>query len=133
MNKINVLFANNKDRKLLSLYFCAGCPTLEGTGDVIKAMERKGIDMIEVGIPFSDPLADGPVIQSAGTKALKNGMTVKKLFCQLKAIKDEVQLPLVLMGYLNPIMHYGIEEFFKSCVESGVSGTIIPDLPLMII
>ena len=129
MNKINVLFANNKDRKLLSLYFCAGCPTLEGTGDVIKAMERKGIDMIEVGIPFSDPLADGPVIQSAGTKALKNGMTVKKLFCQLKAIKDEVQLPLVLMGYLNPIMHYGIEEFFKSCVESGVSGTIIPDLP----
>ena len=108
MNKINALFANNKDRKLLSLYFCAGCPTLEGTGDVIKAMERKGIDMIEVGIPFSDPLADGPVIQSAGTKALKNGMTVKKLFA---------------------IMHYGIEEFFKSCVESGVSGTIIPDLP----
>ncbi len=92
MNKINALFANNKDRKLLSLYFCAGCPTLEGTGDVIKAMERKGIDMIEVGIPFSDPLADGPVIQSAGTKALKNGMTVKKLFGQLKAIKDEVQV-----------------------------------------
>ena len=129
MNKINALFANNKDRKLLSLYFCAGCPTLEGTGDVIKAMERKGIDMIEVGIPFSDPLADGPVIQSAGTKALKNGMTVKALFGQLKAIKDEVQLPLVLMGYLNPIMHYGIEAFFQSCVESGVSGTIIPDLP----
>ena len=129
MNKINALFANNKDRKLLSLYFCAGCPTLEGTGDVIKAMERKGIDMIEVGIPFSDPLADGPVIQSAGTMALKNGMTVKTLFGQLKAIKDEVNLPLVLMGYLNPIMHYGIEEFFKSCVESGVSGTIIPDLP----
>lgn len=129
MNKINALFANNKDRKLLSLYFCAGCPTLEGTGDVIKAMERKGIDMIEVGIPFSDPLADGPVIQSAGTVALKNGMTVKKLFAQLKKIKDEVQLPLVLMGYLNPIMHYGIEAFFKSCVESGVSGTIIPDLP----
>ena len=129
MNKINALFANNKDRKLLSLYFCAGCPTLEGTGDVIKAMERKGIDMIEVAIPFSDPLADGPVIQSAGTVALNNGMTVKKLFAQLKEIKDEVQLPLVLMGYLNPIMHYGIEAFFKSCVESGVSGTIIPDLP----
>ena len=87
---------------------------------MIKAMERKGIDMIEVGIPFSDPLADGPVIQSAGTKALKNGMTVKKLFAQLKAIKNEVQLPLVLMGYLNPIMHYGIEKFFQSCVESGV-------------
>ena len=129
MNKINALFANNKDRKLLSLYFCAGCPTFEGTGAVIKSMERHGIDMIEVGIPFSDPLADGPVIQSAGTKALKNGMTVKALFGQLKAIKDEVQLPLVLMGYLNPIMHYGIEAFFKRCVACGVSGCIIPDLP----
>lgn len=129
MNKINQLFATRGDRKLLSLYFCAGCPTLDGTGNVIKAMERHGIDMIEVGIPFSDPLADGPVIQSAGTVALKNGMTVKTLFSQLKAIKDEVSLPLVLMGYLNPIMHYGIEEFFKSCVEAGVSGTIIPDLP----
>ena len=86
MNKINKLFSENKERKLLSLYFCAGCPTLDGTGTVIKAMERHGIDMIEVGIPFSDPLADGPVIQSAGTKALKNGMTVKTLFGQLKAI-----------------------------------------------
>ena len=129
MNKINKLFSENKERKLLSLYFCAGCPTLDVTGTVIKAMERHGIDMIEVGIPFSDPLADGPVIQSAGTKALKNGMTVKTLFGQLKAIKDEVNIPLVLMGYLNPIMHYGIEAFFQSCVESGVSGTIIPDLP----
>lgn len=129
MNKINQLFESRKDRKLLSLYFCAGCPTLEGTGDVIKAMERHGIDMIEVGIPFSDPLADGPVIQSAGTRALKNGMTVKTLFGQLKAIKGEVSLPLVLMGYLNPIMHFGIEAFFKECVEAGVSGTIIPDLP----
>ena len=100
MNKINALFESNKERKLLSLYFCAGCPTLDGTGTVIKAMERHGIDMIEVGIPFSDPLADGPVIQSAGTKALKNGMTVKTLFGQLKAIKDEVNIPLVLMGYL---------------------------------
>ena len=129
MNKINQLFANSKDQKLLSLYFCAGCPTLEGTGDVIKTMERRGIAMIEVGIPFSDPLADGPVIQSAATQALKNGMTLKTLFAQLKAIKDEVQIPLVLMGYLNPILHYGIEAFCQSCVESGVSGMIIPDLP----
>ena len=129
MNKINALFADSKQRKLLSLYFCAGCPTLEGTGDVIKAMERHGIDMIEVGIPFSDPLADGPVIQSAGTVALKNGMTLKKLFGQLKAIKDDVNIPLVLMGYLNPVMHFGIEAYFKSCQEAGVSGTIIPDLP----
>ena len=129
MNKINQLFENNKERKLLSLYFCAGCPTLESTGDVIKTMQRRGIDMIEVGIPFSDPLADGPVIQSAATQALKNGMSLKKLFCQLKAIKDEVQIPLVLMGYLNPILHYGIEAFCQSCVESGISGAIIPDLP----
>ena len=129
MNKINQLFATNKDKKLLSLYFCAGCPTLEGTGDVIKTMQRRGIAMIEVGIPFSDPLADGPVIQSAATQALKNGMNLKTLFAQLKNIKDEVQIPLVLMGYLNPILHYGIEPFCQSCVESGVSGMIIPDLP----
>ena len=129
MNKINALFANSKDRKLLSLYFCAGCPTLEGTADVILTMQRRGIAMIEVGIPFSDPLADGPVIQSAATTALKNGMNLKTLFAQLAAIKDQVEIPLVLMGYLNPILHYGIEEFCKSCVESGVSGMIIPDLP----
>lgn len=129
MNKINRLFAENKDRKLLSLYFCAGCPTLDNTGDVIKTLERRGIDMIEVGIPFSDPLADGPVIQSAGTIALRNGMTLRLLFDQLREIKDEVQIPLVLMGYLNVIMHYGIEKFCQSCVEAGVSGAIIPDLP----
>ena len=128
-NKINSLFENSKDQKLLSLYFCAGCPTLEGTADVILAMQRRGIAMIEVGIPFSDPLADGPVIQSAATQALRNGMNLHKLFSQLAAIKDQVTIPLVLMGYLNPILHYGIEAFCKSCVESGVSGMIIPDLP----
>jgi len=131
MNKINQLFVNSKDKKLLSLYFCAGCPTLEGTADVILAMQRRGIAMVEVGIPFSDPLADGPVIQSAATTALKNGMNLKTLFAQLKAVKDEVQIPLVLMGYLNPILHYGIENFCQSCVESGVSGMIIPDLPFV--
>ena len=130
MNKINKLFAEQpQDKKFLSLYFCAGCPTLEGTGDVILTMQRRGIDFIEVGIPFSAPLADGPVIQSAATQALKNGMTLTKLFAQLKAIKTQVHIPLILMGYLNPILHYGIEEFCKSCVESGVSGMIIPDLP----
>ena len=129
-NKINKLFAEQpKDKKFLSLYFCAGCPTLEGTGDVILTMQRRGIDFIEVGIPFSDPLADGPVIQSAATQALKNGMTLTKLFAQLKAIKTQVHIPLILMGYLNPILHYGIEAFCQSCVESGVSGMIIPDLP----
>ncbi len=129
MNKINKLFADNKDRKLLSLYFCAGHPTLESTGDIIKTLERRGIDMIEVGVPFSDPMADGPVIQDAATKALRNGMSLKRLFSQLRDIKDEVNIPLVLMGYLNPVMQYGIEDYFKSCAECGVSGTIIPDLP----
>ena len=89
-NKINQLFKDHQDKKLLSLYFCAGCPTLENTGEVIKAMQRRGIDMIEVGIPFSDPLADGPVIQSAATRAIKNGMSLKKLFSQLQEIKEEV-------------------------------------------
>lgn len=129
MNKINKVFADRGDRKLLSLYFCAGSPALEGTGQVILAMQKRGIDFIEVGIPFSDPLADGPVIQTAATKALRNGMTLRKLFDQLKSVKDKVEIPLILMGYLNPILHYGIEEFCKSCVESGVSGMIIPDLP----
>ena len=129
MNKINQLFANTQDRKLLSLYFCAGCPTFESTTDIILATQRRGIDMLEVGIPFSDPLADGPVIQSAATQALRNGMSLKKLFEQLKSIKDDVKMPLVLMGYLNPILHYGIEAFCQSCAESGVSGAIIPDLP----
>ena len=129
MNKINQLFSENRNSKLLSLYFCAGAPTLDGTADVILTMQRRGISMIEVGIPFSDPMADGPVIQDAATTALKNGMTLQRLFDQLKAIKDEVHIPLVLMGYLNPIMQYGIERFCQACVDSGVSGMIIPDLP----
>ena len=129
MNKIDRLFTERGDKKLLSLYFCAGDPTLEGTADVIRAMERRGIAMVEVGFPFSDPLADGPVIQTAATRAIRNGMTISKLFAQLKEIKDEVSIPLVLMGYLNVVMQYGVEAFFRSCVDSGVSGVIIPDLP----
>ena len=129
MNKINHLFATRGDRKLLSLYFCAGCPTLDSTAGIILAMQRRGIDFIEVGIPFSDPLADGPVIQTAATRALKNGMSVGLLLSQLKAVKDEVSIPLILMGYLNPIMHYGIERFCADAVDAGVSGLIIPDLP----
>ena len=129
MNKINFLFANSKGQKLLSLYFCAGAPTLDSTADVILTMQEKGISMVEVGIPFSDPMADGPVIQEAATTALKNGMSLRLLFQQLKAIKEQVHIPLVLMGYLNPIMQYGIDAFCQSCVDSGVSGVIIPDLP----
>lgn len=128
-NKINTLFAQRGDKKFLSLYFCAGCPTLNGTADVILTMQRRGIDFIEVGIPFSDPLADGPVIQTAATQALKNGMSVHLLLQQLKSIKEQVSIPLILMGYLNPILHYGIEPFCHDAAEAGVSGLIIPDLP----
>lgn len=129
MNKIDRLFAERGDRKLFSLYFCAGDPTLDGTADVIRAMERRGVAMVEVGFPFSDPLADGPVIQTAATNAIRNGMSLTKLFAQLKAIKDEVSIPLVLMGYLNVVMQFGFEAFFRSCADSGVSGVILPDLP----
>ena len=129
MNKIDKLFAERGDRKLFSLYFCAGDPTLDGTADVILAMERRGVAMVEVGFPFSDPLADGPVIQTAATNAIRNGMSLTKLFAQLKAIKDEVSIPLVLMGYLNVVMQFGFEAFFRSCADSGVSGVILPDLP----
>ncbi|MCQ2237870.1 MAG: tryptophan synthase subunit alpha [Bacteroidaceae bacterium] len=129
MNRINQLFQNKKEG-ILSLYFCAGHPTLEGTNNVISTLAQKGIDMIEVGIPFSDPMADGPVIQDAATKALKNGMSLRLLFSQLETIRQEgVTIPLVLMGYLNPIMQYGFETFCQSCVKCGVDGVIIPDLP----
>lgn len=131
MNRINKLFAD-KPEKLLSLYFCAGAPTLDGTADVLRAMQRKGIAMVEVGIPFSDPMADGPVIQEAATQALRNGMTLKTLFSQLEGIRegeDAVTIPLILMGYLNPVMQYGFENFCKRCQEVGVDGVILPDLP----
>lgn len=128
MNRINALFAS-KPEGLLSLYFCAGAPTLEGTADVIRAMQQHGIAMVEVGIPFSDPMADGPVIQEAATKALRNGMTLRKLFSQLDGIRPEVTIPLVLMGYLNPIMQFGFERFCRECQRIGIDGVIIPDLP----
>ena len=128
MNRIDQLFQTHKDH-VLSIYFCAGAPTLEGTAEVIRTLERKGVQMIEIGIPFSDPMADGPVIQHAATRALKNGMTLKLLFDQLKEIRKEVQIPLVLMGYLNPIMQYGFENFCRTCRETGIDGVIIPDLP----
>ena len=128
MNRINNLFANKKNG-ILSLYFCAGHPTLDSTAHIIRTLEQKGIDMIEVGIPFSDPMADGPVIQDAATKALRNGMTLKLLFEQLSDIRNDVTMPLVLMGYLNPIYQYGYEAFFKKCSETGIDGVIIPDLP----
>lgn len=128
MNRINQLFQNNP-KDLLSIYFCAGCPTLEGTADVIRALQRNGVDMIEIGIPFSDPMADGIVIQEAATRALKNGMSLRLLFNQLRDIRQDVHIPLILMGYLNPIMQFGFERFCQECVACGIDGVIIPDLP----
>ena len=113
----------------MSIYFTAGFPNLNDTCDVIRELEANGIDLIEIGIPFSDPMADGPTIQDSGTIALKNGMTLKILFSQLIDIRKEVDIPLIMMGYLNPIMQYGFENFCKQCKETGIDGAIIPDLP----
>ena len=128
MNRINELF-RNKSHNLLSLYFCAGHPTLDSTVATIRAIEKRGVDFIEVGIPFSDPMADGPVIQDAATKSLRNGMSLATLFGQLDGIRKDVKLPLILMGYMNPIFHFGFEKFFERCAEVGIDGVIIPDLP----
>lgn len=128
MNRINQLFSNNP-KKLLSIYFCAGTPTLDGTANVIRKLEENGVNMIEIGIPFSDPMADGIVIQNAATQALRNGMSLRLLFRQLHGIRQDVKIPLVLMGYLNPIMQFGFESFCQQCAECGIDGVIIPDLP----
>ena len=128
LNRINQLFASNP-KDLLSIYFCAGCPTLDGTANVIRTLERNGVNMIEIGIPFSDPMADGIVIQNAATQALRNGMSLHLLFQQLRDIRTDVHIPLILMGYLNPIMQYGFESFCQSCNDCGIDGVIIPDLP----
>lgn len=129
MNRIDQLF-RQKNERILSVYFCAGCPTKDGTADVIRSLQDAGVDMIEIGIPFSDPLADGPVIQGAATKALRNGMSLHVLFDQLRDIRRTVYIPLLLMGYLNPILNYGFEAFCRRCSECGIDGLIIPDLPL---
>lgn len=128
MNRINQLFNSNK-KDLLSIYFCAGTPTLNGTTEVIKTLEKNGVSMIEIGIPFSDPMADGIVIQNAATEALRNGMSLNLLFEQLQDIRKDVNIPLLFMGYLNPIMKYGFERFCKQCATCGIDGVIIPDLP----
>lgn len=128
MNRINQLFSSNP-KDLLSIYFCAGNPTLNSTADVIRTLEKHGVSMIEIGIPFSDPMADGVVIQNAATRALRNGMSLRVLFEQLQDIRRDVKIPLVLMGYLNPIMQFGFERFCQNCVECGIDGVIIPDLP----
>ena len=128
MNRINQLFQDSP-KNLLSVYFCAGFPTLDSTADVIRTLEKNGVNMVEIGIPFSDPMADGIVIQDAATRALRNGMSLRILFEQLQDIRRDVRIPLILMGYLNPIMHFGFEAFCLKCTECGIDGVIIPDLP----
>lgn len=129
MNRIDSLF-QTKSSRILSIYFCAGHPTVEGTVSVIQSLQDAGVDMIEIGVPFSDPMADGPVIQQAATTALRNGMTLHRLFDQLDGIRRTVRIPLLLMGYLNPILRFGFENFCQRCQACGIDRLIIPDLPL---
>ena len=119
-----------EDKKLLSIYFSAGYPNLNDTVSIIQDLEKNGVDMIEIGLPFSDPLADGPTIQKSSTIALKNGMGTDLLFNQLKEIRKTVSIPLIIMGYFNPVFQYGVENFCKKCQEIGIDGLILPDLPL---
>ena len=128
MNRINQKL--QEDKKLLSIYFTAGYPNINDTVNIIQNLEKNGVDMIEIGLPFSDPLADGPTIQASSTQALKNGMTTEVLFNQLKDIRKSVTIPLIIMGYFNPMLQYGVEAFCKKCQEIGVDGLIIPDLPI---
>jgi tryptophan synthase alpha chain len=127
MNSIDLLF-QRKPHNVLSIYFTAGFPQRDDTPAVIEALRRSGVDMIEIGIPFSDPVADGTVIQSSSAAALRNGMTVRLLFEQLAALPPS-PVPLLMMSYLNPIMQYGFENFCRDCQRTGISGMIIPDLP----
>ncbi len=128
MNRINQKLQENN--KILSIYFSAGYPSLNDTVHIIQDLEKSGVDMIEIGLPFSDPLADGPTIQASSTQALHNGMTTQVLFEQLKDIRKTVSIPLVIMGYFNPMLQYGVEDFCKKCAEIGIDGLIIPDLPV---
>lgn len=115
---------------MLSIYFTAGFPKLNSLTTILPALEQSGVSFVEVGMPFSDPLADGPVIQKAAGKAIQNGMTIELLFQQLISIKEDVSIPKYLMGYLNPVMQYGTVAFLDKCVEANISGLILPDLPL---
>ncbi len=128
MNRITERLKKNS--KLLSIYFTAGYPNIDDTVTILESLQENGVDMVEIGLPFSDPLADGPTIQASGTQALKNGMTTALLFEQLKDIRKTVSIPLIIMGYFNPVLQYGVENFCKKCQEIGIDGFILPDLPL---
>jgi len=128
MNRIDQLFQQKKEN-ILSVYFTAGYPQLDDTVRVMQALEKEGVEMLEIGVPFSDPMADGPVIQASGTQALLNGMSVKTLFSQLEDVRTTVTIPLILMGYLNPILQFGFEAYCRRAASCGIDGLIIPDLP----
>ena len=127
-NRINELFSR-KSHHILSVYFTAGYPRLEDTVPIIELLEQNGVDLVEIGMPFSDPTADGPVIQKSSDSALKNGMSLEVLFHQLENIRERVSIPLLLMGYVNPVLQYGVERFCRQCHQSGIDGIILPDLP----
>lgn len=129
MSRLQHLFEKKKDH-ILNIYFTAGFPNLHDTGLIIRSLEKAGVDFIEIGMPYSDPLADGPTIQDSGMKALKNGMTLPLLFEQIAEVRPQVQLPFILMGYFNQVMQYGEENFVRKCVEVGIDGVILPDLPV---
>lgn len=129
MNRIEKLFKNKRDN-ILSIYFTAGYPELSDTLPIIMELNKSGVDLIEIGMPFSDPVADGPVIQQSSEKALRNGMSLNLLFRQLNQVREITDLPLIIMGYINPIFKFGIEKFLVRCKETGIDGVIIPDLPV---
>lgn len=129
MNRINKLF-RKKNKNILSIYFTAGFPGLDDTVPILQALQDNGIELVEIGIPFSDPMADGVVIQQSSHAALKNGMSIRRLFSQLTDVRRKIEIPLVMMGYLNPIMQFGFEEFCRECKRVDVDGMIIPDLPM---
>lgn len=129
MNRIELLFQEKKSG-ILSVYFSAGYPRLNDTVPVLKALSLGGVDMVEIGIPFSDPVADGPTIQQSNKTALDNGMSLKVLFAQLENFRKHIKIPVILMGYFNPVMQYGVESFCRSCKEAGIDGVILPDLPM---
>jgi tryptophan synthase alpha chain len=128
-NSLKKLF-ETKSKNLISIYFSAGYPVLNSTTTIINQLSKSGIDFIEVGIPYSDPLADGPIIQESGSIALENGMNLKLLFKQLDSIKNTNSTPLIMMGYWNSILQFGVEKFLESCQKTNISGAILPDLPI---
>jgi len=130
MSRIQKIFAEKKSA-VLNIYFTAGFPEYNSTMEVLKSLQDCGADMVEIGIPYSDPIADGPVIQQSNSVSLKNGMTIQKLFDQLKDVRHEINIPLLLMGYLNPVMQFGIENFCRNANEIGIDGIILPDLPML--